>query len=45
MNNQTELNGPINESETLKQNLIFFCMAGVLDGDDLIQISHIWKKI
>ena len=44
MNNQTELSGPINQSVNKVENLIFFLHGWGSDGNDLIQISHLWKK-
>ena len=44
MNNQTELSGPINHSDKKVENLIFFLHGWGSDGNDLIQISHLWKK-
>ena len=44
MNNQTELSGPINHSDNKVENLIFFLHGWGSDGNDLIQISPLWKK-
>ena len=44
MNNQTELTGPINQSVNKVENLIFFIHGWGSDGNDLIQISHLWKN-
>ena len=44
MNNQTELSGPINQSDNKVKNLIFFIHGWGSDGNDLIQISRLWEN-
>jgi phospholipase/carboxylesterase len=44
MVNQIELQGPVNESNNETEQLIFFLHGWGSDGNDLIQISHHWKK-
>ena len=44
MTKQTELSGPINEASNATEQLIFFLHGWGSDGNDLIQISHLWKK-
>ena len=44
MNTQTELNGEVVEATSLSKQLIFFLHGWGSDGNDLIQIAHIWKK-
>ena len=41
---KTELNGPINHSRSITEQLIFFIHGWGSDGNDLIQISHLWEK-
>ena len=41
---KTELNGPINHSRSVTEQLIFFIHGWGSDGNDLIQISHLWEK-
>ena len=44
MFSQTELQGPTNESNSETEQLVFFLHGWGSDGNDLIQISHHWKK-
>ena len=44
MNNEIQLKGPINENSFATEQLIFFLHGWGSDGNDLIQISHIWEK-
>lgn len=44
MNSQIELAGPINQSSNSTKRLVFFLHGWGSDGNDLIQISHHWKK-
>ena len=44
MVSQIELQGPVNESNNQTEQLIFFLHGWGSDGNDLIQISHHWKK-
>ena len=44
MNNEIQLKGPINESSFATEQLIFFLHGWGSDGNDLIQISHVWEK-
>ena len=39
-----KLQGPVNESNNETKQLIFFLHGWGSDGNDLIQISHLWKK-
>ncbi len=44
MNNLQELSGPINRASVLSKNLVIFLHGWGSDGNDLIQISHHWRK-
>ena len=44
MISQIELKGPVNESDNKTKQLIFFLHGWGSDGNDLIQISKLWKK-
>ena len=44
MNTQIELEGPVNKSNNLTKNLVFFLHGWGSDGNDLIQISYHWKN-
>ena len=44
MFSQIELQGPTNESNSETEQLVFFLHGWGSDGNDLIQISHHWKK-
>ena len=41
---QKELDGPIVETPSSSKQMIFFLHGWGSDGNDLIQIAHIWKK-
>ncbi len=44
MISQIELKGPVNESDNKTKQLIFFLHGWGSDGNDLIQISKLWKS-
>ena len=45
MKNVTELKGPIRETNSSSENLIIFLHGWGSDGNDLIQIAHLWEKV
>ena len=44
MSNLIKLTGPINKSNTVTKQLVFFLHGWGSDGNDLIQIANYWKS-